>query len=246
VTRILREWILKILRVPSEPKPPVAARDILVFRASPNYYRYKIALWAIAQLGALLGLIAFLVFISRFDFDNRFLRAAILGAEWLSWGAYLIQLPFSFLLVRLDFEMRWYILSDRSLRIREGIVSLREKTMTFANIQQIGVRQNPLQRLLGLADVQVRTAGGGGGSGAEGGGKHASESMHEAWFRGVDNAEAVRSAIQGRVRQFRDSGLGDPDDAAGTQAPSIEEAVEAARALHQEVRKLRGRLLVEA
>jgi len=137
--------------------------------------------------------------------------------------------------------MRWYVLSDRSLRIREGIVSLREKTMTFANIQQIAVRQNPLQRLLGIADVQVKTAGGG-GSGSESHGSGLGESMHEAWFRGVDNADAIRGAIRERVKRHRDAGLGDPDDVSVARPDSLGEAVEAARDLQLEVRALRHRL----
>ena len=57
----------------------------------------------------------------------------------------MLALPLTFALVRLDYELRWYIVTDRSLRIREGVTSLRESTMTFANIQHIAVRQGPLQ-----------------------------------------------------------------------------------------------------
>lgn len=74
--------------------------------------------------------------------------------------------------------------------------------MTFANIQQISVRQGPLQRLLGIADVEVHTAGG--GSPDEGGG-----GMHTGYFRGVADAEAIRNTIRDRVREYRDAGLGD-------------------------------------
>ena len=91
-----------------------------------------------------------------------------------------------------------------------GILSLREKTMTFANIQNIEIRRNPLQRLLGIADVQVRTAGGGGGAAESG---HIGESLHQASFRGVDDPEMIRTTIAERVRLHRGSGLGDPDDA---------------------------------
>ena len=76
--------------------------------------------------------------------------------------------------------------------------------MTFANIQQISIRQNPVQRLLGIADVQVRTAGGGSSGG--GSGHEMGESMHEAFFRGVDNAEEIRSAIASAVFLERSHG----------------------------------------
>ncbi len=235
-----RSWLLRALKVPDEPSPPAGARDVQVFRASPNYFRYKIAIWFIGQIGALAGLVAGLVFLSQFDFGNRVASFAVGGLEVLGWTIYLVQLPFSYLLVRLDFEMRWYILADRALRIREGIVSLHEKTITFANVQQISIRQNPLQRLLGIADIQVRTAGG--GASAEGKGKKIGESMHEAWFRGVANPAPIRDAIRDRVRTHRDAGLGDPDDgAAYGSAPqlSLAPALSAARQLHQEVCQLR-------
>jgi len=79
-------------------------------------------------------------------------------------------------------------------------------------VQNITVRQGPLQRILGLADVVVRTAGGGGSSETHGGGGTVGESMHVGKLRAVDNAEMVRDLILERLRRFRDSGLGDPDD----------------------------------
>ena len=72
-------------------------------------------------------------------------------------------------LLRLDFELRWYIVSDRACASARGSSRCREKTMTFANIQHIGIRQGPLQRLLGIADVEVRTAGGRRGEGERAG-----------------------------------------------------------------------------
>ena len=173
----------------------------------------------------------------------RGVEIMLTATELLAWVVFVVQLPVTLAIVHLDFELRWYILSDRSLRIREGILRVKEKTMTFANIQQISIHQNPIQRLLGIADVHVSTAGGGGGEGGEAG-----ESMHEAYFRGVDNAEEIRRAIQDRVRLHRDAGLGDPDEPEpralpmATPAGSAEAALHAARELLQEMRALREAL----
>lgn len=210
----LRSWLLDLLRVPPEPQAPSGGRVVRVFRAGPGYFRYILARWAIVQVSALTGLIGSLVFISITgrQVEEPVLVWLLRGVEFLAWAGFLVQLPLSYAIQRLDFDLRWYILSDRSLRIREGILQLNEKTVTFANIQQISIRQNPLQRVLGISDVQVTTAGGGSGGKASGG-KHR-ESMHEAYFRGVDNAEEIREVIRERVRQHRDSGLGDPDSPA--------------------------------
>lgn len=134
---------------------------------------------------------------------------------WLGKGAgiavYLGQLFVTYAAVRLDYEMRWYLVTDRSLRIRSGLWRVKEMTMSFANLQQVVVSQGPLQRLLGIADVHVQSAGGGGGgsSGAEHG---QGENMHIGIFHGVENAVEVRDLILNRLRHFRETGLGDPDE----------------------------------
>ncbi len=168
--------------------------------------------------------------------------------EFVGVAFYLIQLPITYALVRLEFESHWYIVTDRSLRIRWGLVTMREATMSFANIQQVTVSQGPLQRLLGLSDVHVQSAGGGSGGNDDHkpGGR---DSMHEGIFHGVANATEIRDLILARLRQFRAAGLGDPEDAtaehltaANHLPPSSAPTVDAARALLAEARALRHAL----
>ena len=109
------------------------------------------------------------------------LSAAILGIV-LVWRIIALAL------VRLDFEKRWYLVTDRSLRVREGVVKVREMTITFANIQNISISQGPIQRLIGIADLRVDTAGGGPSRGDKKGG---GESLYTVRFRGVDNANEI-------------------------------------------------------
>src|SRR5690606_10085493 len=141
---------------------------------APNYLRYRLLRWGLTNAAALTGLLAALKFsfIVRGIMQDAF--GAVVGergvstAVWLFEGgavvAVVVQAAAGLLLLRLDIEQRWYLVSNRSIRIREGLVRLHEKTMTLANVQHVSVRQGPLQRLLGIADVEVRTAGGGGGS----------------------------------------------------------------------------------
>src|SRR5262249_47196535 len=129
---------------------------------------------------------------------------------------YFAQLPFTYSIVRLNYEMRWFMVTDRSLRIRHGVWKVSESTMSFANIQQVVVTQGPLQRLLGLADVSVQSAGAGGGR------QHASRrqaNLHLGHFEDVTNAPEIRDLILERLRRFRAAGLGDPDETAPV-APS--------------------------
>ena len=141
--------------------------------------------------------------------------------------------------------MRWYIVTDRSMRIREGITSIREMTMTYANVQNLTIRQGPLQRLLRISDLRVRTAGGGsdeeGEDNEEKGG-----SMHIGYFRGVEDAHEIRDSILTRLKQLNDAGLGDPDDDRLAPAPATAsvgaEVLGAARDLLGEARALRHSL----
>lgn len=155
---------------------------------------------------------------------------------------FVVQIPITYAAVRLDFELRWYIVTDRSLRIRAGIFKLRESTMSFANIQQVVVSQGPLQRLLGIADLRVQSAGGGGAKEDQ---AHR-DSLHTGIFHGVDNATEIRDLILERLRRFREAGLGDPDDRHELASPparsEAEGAVGAAKEVLAEVRVLRHAL----
>ena len=202
----LSRRVLRWFRVPAEPEPPAGdPSSIRVFRAAPNFFRYRLVGWAIGQAGTFIGLVVGLVLGWSFIDDvsgNRLPGFLITLIGAFAWLAFVFQIPVTFAALRLDYELRWYMLSDRAIRIREGIVKVREKTMTFANIQQISVKQGPLQRWLKIADIEVRTAGGGSSD-------EAGDDMHRGYFRGVADAESIRDTIRDRVRAYRDAGLGD-------------------------------------
>ncbi len=127
-----------------------------------------------------------------------------------------VQPLFTYVTTRLNYDLRWYVITERSLLIREGVWIVREITLTFANAQNVRITQGPLQRCFGFANVEVDTAGGGGGGGHEGKGT----APHRAILRGLDNTPFVRDLILEHLRRHRTAGLGDPDDrvAAGQRA----------------------------
>lgn len=157
--------------------------------------------------------------------------------EYLGIAMFLVFIPSTYGLARIEYEQHWYIVTDRSLRIRTGVLSLSESTMSFANIQQVEVKQGPLQRLLGLADVRVQSAGGGSTD------EHGGDALHTGVFRSVDNAEEIRDLIVARLRAFREAGLGDPDHKSSaptaTSDASTSDALAAAREVLHEARALR-------
>lgn len=238
----LRGALLRFTRVPERPEPPPGdPSQLRVFRAGESYLRYRQIVWVLGQIPPFLLLLGSTVAVSAFvtsvlataNLDEvvesvpvlRSWNGDLFGLTFLpAWGVvfvwilYAAQAAFSFVALKLDYEMRWYMLSDQALRIRHGVFTVREQTMTYANLQQISVRRGPIQKLLGLGDVEVRTAGGGGTSGAQGGAKSASKDLHRGFFKGVDEPEAVRDLIRTRVERYRETGLGDPDDHPAEQA----------------------------
>lgn len=246
----VRSLALRLLKVPAEPTPPAGSHASLrVFRAAKNFYRLLLVRWVLKQVGVVLGALIGLHFLGQWTANmNSTVAFWIRTAEWIGLAGVFIQAPFTLMLVRFDFEMRWYIVTDRSLRIRTGIWDIREMTMTFANIQQITVEQGPLQRVLGLADVQVRTAGGGAGGDHEAHQKGQHQLMHLGFFHGVDNAGEIRDLIQERMRRLRSGGLGDPDDHEPGDLPPVDAASDLVAQLHsavadfaREARALRAR-----
>ncbi len=239
----MKALVLRLLRVPPEPEPPAGER-LRVFRAGRNFYKYKVVLWTLTQLGAIVGAVFGLLMLRTVEISHPAAALLVRLGEIIGWITLAIQIPFTWAVLKLDYEMRWYIVTDRSLRIREGVASVVEKTMTFRNIQNLSIRQGPIQRALGIADVEVRTAGGGASGPKEGKGKGPGEELHLATFRGVDNANEIRDVIAERLRLYRDSGLGDPDDAHARHdlrsAPGEAGAIDAARELLAEARALRA------
>ncbi len=201
------EWVkarvLRLMRVPHEPEPPLGAPgSVRVFRAGLNHYRLRVLRWYFGQAGAIVGIGFSLVALGAFEMgvDQAAKRAALPLAsptveaspespgpspsarssrsreerrqereraikafvskappylipliefiEFAGIAIFLAQLVVTYAIVRLEFEQHWYIVTDRSLRIRTGILRLQESTMSFANIQQVEIRQGPLQRLL--------------------------------------------------------------------------------------------------
>jgi hypothetical protein len=259
-----RGWLLRALKVPPPPEPPDHGGrvGVLVFRASPRYLYVQLAKWALGQAGALLGLIllfgggAFgldIAMAPTFPTEGagpaaHVAERAFQVIEVLGLIGFFLQVPVTFLLVVVEYEQRWYYLSARSIRIREGVRRIREMTFTYDNIQELSIQQGPLQRLLGIADLRVRTAGGGGAGGEEKSRRagDASASFHVGFFRGVDDPARIRETIRERLRLQREREEEPPAAAreAETAAPadrraSVDPLGHAADSLAGEARRLR-------
>ncbi len=234
-----RELVSRVMKVPAQPSPPPGAAP-RVFRAANNYFYLKALGWFAGQIFVLGAAIAgwyferYLLTLDLPYFVDVLLKIGLVSIWITLIGGFIL----GFGIMRLDYELRWYLVSDRAIRIREGIRTVREKTIALANIQNISVKQGPLQRLFGIADVEVRTAGGG-SSGSGGKDSPALELMHIGYFRGVDNASEIRDLLLTAVNRHKDSGLGDPDDHHHSDSGNVDRAARvAALAILGEARKM--------
>lgn len=183
---LLKRISFPLLKVEeTRPEPPAGHEkdeSLRTFRACPAYLQYKLffwklyaTVWALAVLGASALILAV---------DARFIFLVIPLLLFAAFKAAVL-----YVVARLDYEMRWYVVTDRSLLIRQGVWIVQEITLTFANAQNVQVKQGPFERLFGFSNVEVDTAGGGGKKnepGAQG---------HRAVLRGLDNPQQVRNLI---------------------------------------------------
>lgn len=207
---LFRALLVALLKTPDgPPAPPTGDHgDVLIFRAAPAFYRYQLFVFVFRTLpGFLVSLVVIAAQAGARGVPN-FAANVMIAMEVLAAAVLVAVVCFRYLLLRLDYDLRHYIVTDRSLRIRQGAWRVEESTFTFANVQNVTVEQGPIERLLGIANVKIETAGGGLVPGQQG-----RVSAHQGVLAGIEGAEGVRDRILARLRAYRDAGLGDHDDA---------------------------------
>jgi membrane protein YdbS with pleckstrin-like domain len=203
VWRILAD----IFRVPREPPslPVAQGESVDTFRPAPGFLRYmKFWFWLALIPVDVAILVAWI--------------AILIGKIWVG----IVLAPIAFVLavlpdvvvyvgIHLRYDTTWYLMSNRSLRIRRGIWLIQEVTITFENVQNVKVRQGPVQRHFGIASVIVETAGAGGDRERKG-----FQVSNEGLIEGIADAPRVRQVIMDRLGESRSAGLGDEEDRSGT------------------------------
>ncbi|MCC6509459.1 MAG: PH domain-containing protein [Pirellulaceae bacterium] len=194
--------VTKWLCVPAAPPELVGAEDqqVRAFRPALGYLRYrKLYFW--------IGLFAVDITLVVAWLALLFARpiVGILLAP-LFWFVIIVPDILVYIALHLRYDTTWYVLSDRTLRIRRGIWIINEVTITYENIQNVSIKQGPVQRLYGISDVVVQTAGGGGAVGQHG---EQNLSGHTGLLEGIDNPEELRELIMAKWRTAKSAGLGD-------------------------------------
>jgi membrane protein YdbS with pleckstrin-like domain len=194
--------VVSLFRVPPHPPTlPASGEAVRSLRPAPGYLRYlKFIFWVMLVPGDAVPLAIWVAISVAFPALGILLAVPCL---------ILVIAPdiVAYIAIHLRYDTTWYVLTDRSLRIRRGIWVIHETTISFENVQNVEMRQGPLQRVFGIADVIVQTAGGGAQHGSSHG--STSPSAHVGILQGLDDAEAVRDQILDRVMRTRSAGLGD-------------------------------------
>jgi len=220
---LLKDAALRLMKAPTSPPDPPAGShgNVQIYRAAPSYLTYRLlGFWI---LFSILWMIAWGIFLTGLTIGERPLT--VLGILLM---AVLAVIQFAaYFAIRIDYDMRYYIVTDRSMRVREGAFIVKEKTISYANVQNLRVVQGPALRLFGIWHLRVDTAGGGSSKEGESPG-----AGHRVQMAGIKNAHEVRDMIRGHLRKGGVSaGLGDfddvDDDAPGALAisPEFEEAL---------------------
>jgi len=210
--RGLAEWF----RVPKDPPdlPVQAGESIDRFQPAPGFLAYmKLWFWIVSiiiDIALFVGLVV--ASIALIMEDLWWVLIPLIPIVLV-----IMILPdiIGYVAIHLRYDTTWYVMTDRSLRIRRGIFAIRETTITFENVQNIKAEQGPVERYFGIGTLIVETAGSGGGTTqGSGSGRPANVGVIE----GIADAAGLRERILPHLRGSRQSGLGDEIDAASGAA----------------------------
>jgi membrane protein YdbS with pleckstrin-like domain len=218
LVKLLRPLYLPVLRLQlTAPHLPEGSTLVRELKPEPGWLTLKYLGVLAGVFGPAIGAVtASAVAIAALHEKGAFLAALLLALLFLLTG-------FGLVATRLDYELRHYLVGDKSLRVSHGAIVRREVTLSYANVQNVEVTQGPLEGLFKIKTLTISTAGGSSQPGAV--------NLHEAKLEGLKDAEGVKQLILGMLKGQKDAGLGEPHDAAhsaGLDTVALEEVRAAA------------------
>jgi membrane protein YdbS with pleckstrin-like domain len=177
--------------------PPGRARWTRSFRPDPAFLTYLTVVSALR--GGAFVVLAF-GFGALIVLSTEGHWAALAGGSLLV-ALVTVLVVFDLLTVRLRYDATWYVMTDRALRNRRGIWTIRENTVSFDNIQNLKVQEGPIQRRLGIQNLLLETAAAGSAPADDG------AQAQQLVVEGIADARELRDRIAERMRSSG-SGLG--------------------------------------
>ncbi|GEM_PF-1756218 len=219
IVKLLRPVFLPLLKLRLEPPHlPEGTTLVRELKPEPQWLTLQYLKVAARSSGPVLGALVF---------STAIMAGMKLNGAWLTLPILLFALAsagFGLVAARLDYELRHYLVGDKSLRVSHGAIIHREVTLSYANVQNLEVTAGPLETLFGVKTLTISTAGGS-AIGAQ---------LHSARLEGLKDADGVKRLILGMLKGQKDAGLGEPVEAAhseGLNAAALEEVRLAASSL---------------
>jgi membrane protein YdbS with pleckstrin-like domain len=223
--RLLKPIFLPLLKLDlSPPHLPEGSSLVRSLRPSDRWLAYRYLQTLFGFLNQFIGVgIAVIAVIAKLKGWGVLIALGIFAVESFVIGLALVT-------TRVDFELRHYLVGDRSLRVAQGAWTREEVTLSYANVQNLEVNQGPLERFFGFKTLTISTAGADTTPG--------NENSHLVTLVGLQDADELRALILGMLKQHKDAGLGEPVAAApsGFSMARLQEVKEAALALRDAAR----------
>lgn len=189
-----------LLNVPEDPpNTPPGSGEVRSLKPAPGYLRYlKMWFWILAVVFDVC-LIGGWIIVCVVDLPIGLIIAPVV------WAIAIVPDIIAYIALHLRWDTTWYVITDRAVRIRKGIWIIRESTITFENIQNVEIRQGPVERRFGIANLMIQTAGSGGGAA----GAHGAAGGAHGLLQGIDRPEELRASFMARAGLSKSAGLGD-------------------------------------
>jgi membrane protein YdbS with pleckstrin-like domain len=228
----LKPFFVPLLKLRTEPPHlPEGSSLVRSLRPSEAWFTYRALTAMFGLLGQVIGTgVASVALTAKFGTTGLGLSALLILFQGATLGFVLVA-------ARVDYELRHFLVGDRSLRVTEGALTQKEVTLSYVNVQNLEVTQGPLERLFGFQNLTVTTAGADQTPGSL-------PNSHSVTLVGLDDAESVRRLILGMLGKAKDSGLGEKISTEQPQSLSLSvlESVRDAAVALREAAKHRARV----
>jgi membrane protein YdbS with pleckstrin-like domain len=196
---VLRPIFLPLLKLKLEPPHlPEGSSLVRHLRPAPSWLAYRYLQTLFGLLNQFIGVgVLGVILVMRLGSAGVVLAVVLAVVELFVIGLALVT-------TRVDYDLRHYLVGDRSLRVAQGAWRREEVTLSYANVQNIEVLQGPLERLFGVKSLIVSTAG------SDASPQNPASNSHLVTMVGLENADEVRALILGMLHHQKDSGLGEP------------------------------------
>ncbi|MFZ5439467.1 MAG: PH domain-containing protein [Myxococcota bacterium] len=211
--RLLKPLFLPLLKLDfTPPHLPEGSSLVRSLKPSERWLAYRYLQTLFGFLNQFIGTgIAVIALVAKLGKWGLLIAAVVFALQCFAIGLALVT-------TRVDFELRHYLVGDRSLRVAQGAWKREEVTLSYANVQNLEVTQGPLERLFGFKSLIISTAGADTTPGAE--------NSHLVTLMGLEDADELRALILGMLRQQKDAGLGEPQSLPGGTGLSIDRLME--------------------